>query len=90
MDCDIIVVGCGGTGSHYIKELGRLLYGRYAGGKIRLTLVDGDVVEEKNLCRQAFLEQDIGRNKAEVMSEILMEAYGISSRYYDISSMYSK
>jgi tRNA A37 threonylcarbamoyladenosine dehydratase len=23
----IIVVGCGGTGSHYIKELGRLLYG---------------------------------------------------------------
>lgn len=83
MDCDIIVVGCGGTGSHYIKELGRLLYGRHAGEKVRLTLVDGDVVEEKNLCRQAFLEQDIGRNKAEVMSEILMEAYGISSRYYD-------
>lgn len=49
---DIIVVGCGGTGSHYIKELGRLLYGMKAGDRVRLILVDGDSVEEKNLVRQ--------------------------------------
>lgn len=71
---DIIVVGCGGTGSHYIKELGRLLYGMKAGDRVRLILVDGDSVEEKNLVRQAFLAQDIGRNKAQVMSEILSQA----------------
>ena len=29
MRYDIVVVGCGGTGSHYIKELGRLLYGKH-------------------------------------------------------------
>ena len=80
---DIIVVGCGGTGSHYIKELGRLLYGMKAGDRVRLILVDGDSVEEKNLVRQAFLAQDIGRNKAQVMSEILSQAYGIRSEYYD-------
>lgn len=79
----IIVVGCGGTGSHYIKELGRLLYGRGGNKDIRLVLIDGDTVEEKNLVRQAFMEQDIGRNKAQVMAEILRQAYGIEAEYYD-------
>ncbi len=81
---DIVVIGCGGTGSHYIKELGRLLYGK--GGTrnhLRLVLVDGDVVEEKNLVRQAFLKQDIGQNKAQVMAEILDQAYGVKADYYD-------
>lgn len=79
----IIVVGCGGTGSHYIKELGRLLYGMGAKEKVKLILVDGDYVEEKNLVRQAFLPQDIGYNKAQVMAEILSQAYGITAEYYD-------
>lgn len=81
---DIVVVGCGGTGSHYIKELGRLIYGKHGNGNnLRLVLVDGDVVEEKNLVRQAFLEQDIGQNKAYVMAEILDQAYGVKAEYYD-------
>lgn len=83
--CDIVVVGCGGTGSHYIKELGRFL--RSNNGIIfsdlRLILIDGDQVEEKNLERQAFLKEDIGRNKAEVMAEILGEVYEIDCCYYD-------
>lgn len=79
----IVVVGCGGTGSHYIKELGRLLYGMRAEKKVKLILVDGDYVEEKNLVRQAFLPQDIGYNKAQVMAEILSQAYGITAEYYD-------
>lgn len=79
----IIVVGCGGTGSHYIKELGRLLYGMGAKEKVKLILVDGDYVEEKNLVRQVFLPQDIGYNKAQVMAEILSQAYGITAEYYD-------
>lgn len=81
---DIVVVGCGGTGSHYIKELGRLIYGKHGtGNELRLVLVDGDVVEEKNLVRQAFLMQDIGQNKAQVMAEILDQAYGVQAEYYD-------
>ena len=84
MNYDIVVVGCGGTGSHYIKELGRLIYGH--GGlsqNMHITLVDGDVVEERNLIRQAFMPQDIGQNKAQVMAEILKQAYGIDADYFD-------
>lgn len=58
MKSDIVIVGCGGTGSHYIKELGRYLYGNKCmkDNGIRIVLVDGDLVEEKNLVRQAFLQ----------------------------------
>lgn len=51
--------------------------------KVKLILVDGDNVEERNLVRQAFLPQDIGYNKAQVMAEILSQAYGITAEYYD-------
>lgn len=84
MKCDILVVGCGGTGSHYIKELGRLLYGGLSRREdVQIVLIDGDIVEEKNLVRQAFLPQDIGRNKAQVMAEILLQVYGVKAVYYD-------
>ncbi len=85
MKSDIVVVGCGGTGSHYIKELGRYLYGNNClrNDEIRIILVDGDLVENKNLVRQAFLPQDIGYNKAQIMAEMLSQAYGLSVDYYD-------
>lgn len=85
MNFDIIVVGCGGTGSHYIKELGRYLFGKKIGPKkqFRIILVDGDIVEEKNLQRQAFLSIDVGCNKAKAMAEILNQAYGLEMEYYD-------
>ncbi len=50
---------------------------------IRIVMVDGDMVEEKNLVRQAFLPQDIGHNKAQVMAEMLSQVYGLSVDYYD-------
>ncbi len=85
MKSDIVIVGCGGTGSHYIKELGRYLYrnGCLRTNEIRIVLVDGDVVEDKNLVRQAFLPQDIGFNKAQVMAEMLFQVYSITVDYYD-------
>lgn len=85
MKSDIVIVGCGGTGSHYIKELGRYLYGNNClrNDEIRIILVDGDLVENKNLVRQAFLPQDIGYNKAQVMAEMFSQTYGLSIDYYD-------
>lgn len=85
MKSDIVIVGCGGTGSHYIKELGRYLYGNNClrNDEIRIILVDGDLVENKNLVRQAFLPQDIGYNKAQIMAEMLSQTYGLSIDYYD-------
>lgn len=85
MKSDIVIVGCGGTGSHYIKELGRYLYGNgcLRRNDIHIILVDGDLVEEKNLVRQAFLPQDIGLNKAQVMAEMLFQVYNLTVDYYD-------
>jgi len=77
------VVGCGGTGGNFIKELGRYLYNNNPViNNCRILLVDGDLVEKKNVSRQPFLPGDIGRNKAEVMSEILQEAFGITCEFY--------
>lgn len=79
---NIIIVGCGGTGGNFIKELGRFLFRNSMRQYCRILLADGDLVEESNISRQPFLPQDVGRKKAEVMSEILQEAFQVSCEYY--------
>lgn len=71
-----IVVGIGGTGTHFIKEFYRYLSGIYLDSSIKITLIDGDIIEEKNLERQAFFEDQIGSNKAFAMVEALIETFG--------------
>lgn len=69
---EIVVVGCGGTGSWLLPKLVKTINDGIRKSIIRkdvkLILIDGDIVEEKNLVRQNFIEQDIGQNKAEVMA----------------------
>ena len=43
-------------------------------------IFDGDTVEEKNLSRQAFDEEDIGQNKAVAMAGILNAAFDLKWR----------
>jgi len=80
---DILVVGCGGTGAYVVSYLSRLLsvinkeFKLNRHEEIKLYLADGDIVEEKNLIRQHFIAQDIGRNKAEVLGERYSGAFGI-------------
>lgn len=69
---NVVVVGAGGTGSFFIKEFARYMaydvqleYER----KIRMCVVDGDMLEAKNLDRQAFCEEDIGEYKAVALVE---------------------
>ncbi len=70
---DVLVVGCGGTGTFFCKEFNRFLAkNKDMQRRINsLKVADGDVVEEKNLDRQCFMPEDIGRNKASVFAEIL-------------------
>lgn len=75
----IIILGAGGTGGYVIPHLYRI--GFAANRNIRIIVCDGDVVEEKNLVRQNFVEQDIGRNKAQVLSERYSAAFGIECAY---------
>lgn len=78
---EIFVIGAGGTGTFFLKEVSRFL----AGNKniFAYHIFDGDVVERKNLARQSFIEDDIGRNKASVMAEILQDAFQIPWRAHD-------
>lgn len=59
-----IVVGAGGTGSLLARDLPKLLIGT----EHKMLIVDGDVVEEKNMLRQSYQRQDIGENKAVALS----------------------
>lgn len=69
----IVVIGCGGTGSWLIPKLVKTINDMKRKNLITkdftLALVDGDTVEPKNLIRQNFIEQDIGKNKAAVMAD---------------------
>ena len=75
----IIVIGAGGTGGYVIPHLYRLGYASRR--QVRIIVCDGDVVEQKNLIRQNFIAQDIGRNKAQVQAERYSAAFGIECEY---------
>ena len=75
----ILLVGCGGTGSHIAQSLARLAYHvRERGGPaLSLTFLDGDTVEPKNVGRQLFSLADVGRNKAQVLATRLSAVFGL-------------
>ena len=71
----IIIVGCGGNGSHLVSDVSR--YIATSDKELKLILIDGDHVEEKNIIRQNFITSDIGKNKAEVLAQRYSAAFGI-------------
>lgn len=75
----IVLIGCGGTGSHIAQSLARLaVHCRDSGGPaIELVFVDGDRVEAKNVGRQLFSVADIGRNKAQVLAGRFSAVFGL-------------
>ena len=67
----VTVVGCGGTGGFAAEGLCRLLPAR-----ADLVLVDHDRVEERNLIRQNFSREDLGKFKSEALARRLAHRYG--------------
>lgn len=77
---NIIIVGAGGTGGYLIRDLSRYIFALKEKGSTKnfsMTIIDGDVVEEKNVLRQNFTKRDVGQNKAEVMAKRHAMAFGI-------------
>ena len=74
---EVAIVGCGGTGGFVAEGLCRILP-----SNIPLVLVDPDRVEERNLLRQNFFREDLGKLKSEALAERL-------SRKYDRAIAYS-
>lgn len=74
----IVMVGCGGTGSWLAPHLARLasLLGEN-GLVVDLRFVDPDVVEEVNCYRQNFCPAEIGQNKGLALASRYGAAWGV-------------
>lgn len=59
-----LVVGAGGTGSYFIKNLVHYCNTLSSTVDQNILVIDGDIVEEKNLLRQGFYRNDLGFPKA--------------------------
>lgn len=76
---NLFVIGSGGTGGYLLQNLARLVWDMEQNGKeVSLTIVDGDIVEQKNLLRQSFYRKDVGKNKAEVTAVRLNKMFGMN------------
>lgn len=77
---NIVLVGCGGTGSHFVVHelvyLFRSLIGLGHQG-FSLTVYDPSSVTQTNLVRQAFLPNQVGHNKASAAIWQTKMLYGI-------------
>src|SRR5574341_1638775 len=76
----VILVGCGGTGSEWARLLARTLYDmkRRRLHPPELILCDPDQVDHTNLGRQLFCAGDVGENKAMVMARRFNAALGLA------------
>lgn len=73
----IIIVGCGGTGSNLAPMLSRMMNYK------TFLLIDGDVVEDKNIARQTYQTFDTGMNKARALAKKLNSNFNNSHQYID-------
>ena len=75
---ELVLVGCGGTGSWLAPAVVRLA--RLAGDgerEVTVSFVDPDTVEEVNIPRQNFCDAEIGRKKAETLAARYSAAWGV-------------
>jgi len=76
-NCNIVQIGCGGTGSLLVPYIARLMANPGFESLTSYTLVDGDKVAEKNIKRQNFVSADIGKFKTEVLAKRYSLALGV-------------
>lgn len=75
----IIMLGAGGTGGYIAPHLYRMA--SLSNRNIRIVLCDGDTVEDQNLTRQNFIDQDVGQKKSYVLAQRYSAAFGIDAPY---------
>lgn len=68
------MVGAGGTGSYVLPMLLETYEQSRSQVKDIVCVIDGDILEERNLNRQAFYLDDIGLNKAEALVKHYQDA----------------
>lgn len=86
----VALVGAGGTGSQVLTSLGRMNYALIELGHpgFHVSVYDSDIVTQANCGRQLFAPQEIGRNKAEVLTTKLNMFFGTD--WESIPEMYDE
>jgi len=64
----ILIVGCGGVASYLLPPLYRTISHTHRLKRAKLALLDGDTLEDRNLDRQQFSIEAVGKNKAEALA----------------------
>ncbi|HHV42563.1 MAG TPA: hypothetical protein GXX72_06955 [Clostridiaceae bacterium] len=77
-----VIAGLGGTGGYVFYHLARLIAAQENSKHYQILLADGDIVEKKNLIRQNFIEEDVGRSKVKVLSERYGYVYKMNIPYH--------
>jgi PRTRC genetic system ThiF family protein len=82
---NLVLVGCGGTGSFLALHLARLAWHarEQHGIEVALTLVDPDRVEAGNVGRQNFVPAEIGTFKAQSLAARYGLAFGLRIRFFN-------
>lgn len=85
---NVLVIGVGGTGTAFLRDALRFTsaLSDEKRKRIQFTLVDGDKIEDKNLARQGFEKEDVGKKKAKVYREIANDTYyyaGLNIQVHD-------
>ncbi|MDN4067654.1 ThiF family adenylyltransferase [Paenibacillus vini] len=80
----IVIIGAGGTGGYAIQRITKMM-SAFSNVNSFLLIADPDTVEEKNLLRQPFIQQDIGLKKADVLAKRYGSTYGLKIGSYSES-----
>jgi hypothetical protein len=82
---DIVQIGTGGNGGYLVQRLSKILYAFSLNRHFSFSysLVDGDIVESKNLLRQPFIDDDLNLHKSKVLAERYGNAYDYTILYRD-------
>lgn len=82
-----IIIGAGGNGAYFIRDFARQVklqndrIQANGGNPHSITVIDADDIEAKNLVRQNFISNDVGKNKAEVMANRYGPAFGVQMNF---------
>lgn len=72
----VLCIGAGGTGGNFIKEFSRFCaFFKSKEKTIKIVLIDGDNIEEKNQERQPFLSEDVMQNKAVTLVSAIQDTF---------------
>lgn len=73
----VLIIGGGGTGGRLVPLIAQFLKVCAWVQNPEITIIDDDVVEEKNLQRQNFIMPDVGKPKALVLAQRYSRAFNI-------------